>query len=293
MRRACTIGTFDGVHRGHRYLLQQLRTLAAERNLQTLALTFLQHPATTLGHTAPPQISSLPDKVRLLAEEVEKVEVLDFTPDMARLTACEFMQYLRDNYGVSLLLLGHDHHFGRPTPDDDYERDARQLGIELHRALPLGINAADASLGTISSSVIRRALVEGRLADANDWLGHPYNLTGSVVHGRQVGRSLGFPTANLQCSQLLPQTGVYAVRVEAEDADIPGLSGTALLNIGHRPTLQNGTDLSVEVHIPGFSGDLYGQTLRLHLLRRLREERQFPTLDALREQIARDLHELL
>lgn len=289
---AATIGTFDGVHRGHCYLLRQLRERAAERGLQTLALTFRQHPALTLGYPAPPALSLLADKVEHLCREVDAVEVLDFTAEMAHLTAREFMQHLRDHYGVRLLLLGHDHHFGRPTPDDDYERDARELDIELIRALPLAVDADNPSRGTISSSAIRRALMEGRLDEANEALGRPYTLSGTVVRGHQVGRTLGFPTANLRCEQLLPLAGVYAVEV-ANTAVADGASALpALLNIGHRPTVQNGNDLSVEVHIPGFSGDLYGQTLSVTLLRRLRDEQQFPSLEALRGQIAQDIKEI-
>lgn len=298
MYNAATIGTFDGVHRGHRYLLRQLREQAAERGMATMAMTFLLHPAVTLGHPAPPQLCKLVDKVERLRQEVDDVEVLDFDADMARLTAREFMQYLRDEYGVRLLLLGHDHRFGRPSPDDDDERDGRELGIEIVRALPLPISETDPTLGTISSSAIRRALIEGRLDDANDWLGGPHALSGPVVRGHQVGRTLGFPTANLRCDQLLPKAGVYAVWVTEipdmfpEPALLPEAGLAALLNIGHRPTVQNGSELSVEVHIPGFSGDLYNRYLRLDLLRRLRDEQQFPSLEALQKQIALDIETL-
>lgn len=295
MFKAATIGTFDGVHRGHRYLLAQLREQAARRGMSTMALTFLQHPATTLGRPAPPMLTTMVDKLDRLTDEVDDVEVLDFDADMARLTAREFMQYLRDHYGVRLLLLGHDHRFGRPSPDDDDERDGRELGIEIVRALPLPISETDPTLGTISSSAIRRALIEGRLDDANDWLGGPHVLSGPVVRGHQVGRTLGFPTANLRCDQLLPKAGVYAVWVTEmpdmfpEPVLIPERGLPALLNIGHRPTVQNGSELSVEVHIPGFSGNLYNRYLRLDLLRRLRDEQQFPSLEDLRSQIQRDL----
>ena len=272
--KACTIGCFDGVHRGHLFLLQQLRALAEERGMQTLALTFRQHPAAVLGKPVPPQLCTLEEKERLLKEQVHEVDILDFTEDMARLTAKEFMQRLRDEYGVNLLLLGYDHRFGRPTPDEDYERDGRELNIEVLRA---------EALPGVSSSTIRKALLQGDINTANEMLGRPYTLSGTVVSGRQVGRSIGFPTANLSTPLLIPKTGVYA-------AETP--FGPALVNIGHRPTLNNGDDISIETYIIGYEGDLYDQSLSVSLLRRLRDEQAFPSLEALRKQIEKDLKEM-
>lgn len=272
--KACTIGCFDGVHQGHRFLLQQLRAQAEERGMQTLALTFRRHPAAVLGKTVPPQLCTLEEKERLLKEQAREVKILDFTEEMARLTAKEFMQKLRDEYGVGLLLLGYDHRFGRPTPDDDYECDGHALGLEVRRA---------ESLPGVSSSAIRQALLQGRIADANEMLGRPYTLCGTVVAGRQVGRSIGFPTANISSPLLIPKTGVYTATTPY---------GPALVNIGHRPTLNNGSDISIETHIKDFRGDLYGQPLSVSLLRRLRDEQAFPSLEALRRQIENDLKSL-
>lgn len=272
--QALTIGCFDGVHQGHRFLLQQLRALAEERGMQTLALTFRRHPAAVLGKPVPPQLCTLEEKERLLKEQVREVKILDFTEETARLTAKEFMQKLRDEYGVGLLLLGYDHRFGRPTPDDDYERDGHALGLEVRRAEPLP---------GVSSSAIRQALLQGRIADANEMLGRPYTLCGTVVAGRQVGRSIGFPTANISSPLLIPKTGVYTATTPY---------GPALVNIGHRPTLNNGSDISIEAHIKDFHGDLYGHPLSVSLLRRLRDEQAFPSLEALRRQIENDLKSL-
>lgn len=288
-----TIGCFDGAHTGHQYLLQQLRALTEARGMSSLAITFSAHPAVILGRTAPPQLCTLEDKQHWLAEGVERVEVLDFTKSLAALTAKDFMQYLRDKYNVRLLLLGYDHRFGRPQPDDDYERFGRELGIEIHRAEPLYLTS-DPTVA-VSSTAIRQALLEGRLAEAQQMLGRPYSIVGEVVHGFKVGRTLGFPTANISTPLLLPAAGVYSARVKigVSSAATEGLqSMKAVLNIGHRPTVGNGSDLSVEVHIPGFSGDLYGQRLCITLERRLREERTFPSLDALRQQINLDIQSL-
>ncbi len=272
--QALTIGCFDGVHQGHRFLLQQLRSLADERGMQTLALTFRRHPAAVLGKPVPQQLCTLEEKERLLKEQTDEVKILDFTEEMARLSAKEFMQKLRDEYGVGLLLLGYDHRFGRPSPDDDYERDAHALGLEVRRAEPLP---------SISSSAIRHALQQGCIAEANEMLGRPYTLSGTVVKGRQIGHSIGFPTANLSTSLLIPKTGVYSATTPY---------GPALVNIGHRPTLNNGDDISIETHIIGYKGDLYAQPLTVSLLRRLRDEQAFPSLEALRKQIENDLKTL-
>lgn len=288
MSYAATIGTFDGVHRGHCFLLQQLREVARLHNLSTLALTFREHPTVTLGRQAPPQLSTIEDKLSSLRKEVDEVRVLHFTPDMARLTAREFMQLLRDQYSVRLLLLGHDHRFGRPQPDDDYERFGRELGIEIHRAEPLYLTS-DPTVA-VSSTAIRQALQEGRLAEAQQMLGRPYSIVGEVVRGFQVGRTIGFPTANIAMPLLVPASGVYAVEVQ-----LPAAEGSAprvmlgVLNVGSRPTLNNGSETSVEVHIPGYQGDLYGCALKVAFIRRLRDEQKFASLEALKAQIARDI----
>lgn len=247
-------------------------------NLSTLALTFREHPTVTLGRQAPPQLSTIEDKLSSLRKEVDEVRVLHFTPDMARLTAREFMQYLRDEYNVGMLLLGYDHRFGRPQAHDDYERDGRALGIEVLRAQPLA---------GVSSTAIRTALAEGRVEDAHRMLGRPYTIEGEVVRGYQVGRTIGFPTANIRTSLMVPRAGVYHAY-----AVIGSERCNAVLNIGTRPTLNNGTETSVEVHIPGYSGELYGRQLRIEILERLRDERKFESLEALRMQISADVQSI-
>lgn len=292
MAVAATIGCFDGAHRGHLRLLQQLHALAAPRGMHTMALTFSCHPSEVLGRTPPPQLCTLEDKQQWLSAGVESVEVLPFTRALAALTAKDFMQHLRDQYDVRLLLIGYDHHFGRPQPTDDYERDGRALGIEICRALPL---QADAATGiTISSSAIRQALREGRVEAAWQMLGRPYQIVGEVVRGFQVGRTIGFPTANIATGLLVPASGVYAVEVH-----LPAEAGCAprvmpgVLNVGTRPTIGNGAEPSVEVHIPGYQGDLYGQQLRVEILRKLRDERKFESLEALKAQIAEDIRGIM
>lgn len=288
MNYGATIGTFDGVHLGHRYLLQQLREVASLHNMRTLALTFSNHPSVTLGREAPPMLCSLEDKVATLSQWADEVEVLDFTDEIARLTAREFMQVLRDEYDVRFLLLGYDHRFGRPSADDDYEAIGRELGIIVKRATPFYVGDR-----LVSSTAIRKTLLEGDVCTANAMLGCPYILRGAVVRGHQVGRTLGFPTANISTSQLLPKPGVYVVQVaEISDETDKNSPVWAILNIGYRPTLDNGDELSVEVHIPGFEGDLYGRVLSLLICDRLRDEQKFSSLEDLRTQITKDIEQL-
>lgn len=264
------------MHRGHQYLLGQLKAEAEARGLETMALTFREHPAAVLGRSVPPMLCMPEAKISLLSQWVKQAEMLDFTEDMSHLTASQFMAWLHEEYRIDFLLLGYDHHFGRPTAHDDYESDGARLGIEVARALPLE---------GISSSAVRRTLAEGDVEDACRMLGRPYTLTGTVVHGHHIGREIGFPTANLHTPLLIPRTGVYAAHVKETGCD-------AIVNIGQRPTLQNGSDISVEVHIPGYQGDLYGQSLQVEFLRRLRDEMHFPSIEALRAQIQRDIESL-
>ena len=230
---AATIGFFDGVHRGHQFLVEQLRSEAQKRGLRSVVVTFDRHPRQVLQPDWHPQLlTTLAEKVRLLRlTGVDDVVVLHFDMQMASLSARDFMQQvLRRQLGVRLLLTGYDNRFGHRTADsnegfDDYVAYGQQLGVEVLKALPyspLSANSDDISHATtICSSLIRRLLSEGSVGEAAVCLGRPYALQGTVVHGQQVGRQMGFPTANLQLQdecQLVPQNGVYAVWASLDDA---------------------------------------------------------------------------
>lgn len=295
---AATIGFFDGVHLGHRFLLQHLRTLATERGLAPLVLTFDHHPRAVLGQrTAPRLLTPTAEKLRLLAEEgIGHCAVLHFTPRLAAYSAAAFMdRYLHHALHVRTLLIGHDHHFGRPAPDegfDDYVRYGQQLGIEVICADRFQLDSAPNL--KISSSAIRLLLEQGNVADAAILLGRPHRLSGTVVMGRQNGRRMGFPTANLvlePAEQLLPHLGVYATRVHLASETMP--TGTmqswpAMTNIGRRPTLDNGEDITFETHLLDYQGDLYGSHLNIDFIARIRDEKRFDGLEALTRQIADD-----
>ena len=290
---AATIGFFDGVHLGHRFLVQQLCQYADERGFRPLVITFDRHPRQVLQQGWHPLLLTSPEeKVRLLQQMGGvQVVVLPFTPEMAALSARDFMHdVLLRQLGVRLLLTGYDNHFGRRTADSsegyaDYVAYGQEMGIEVVCGKPLAAPLLPHS--SVSSSLVRRLLGEGRIAEANACLGRPYQLEGTVVEGEQMGRQIGFPTANLRLAcadRLVPASGVYAVRVKgvACGSPLPGMT-----NIGTRPTF-DGHRQTIETHILDYSGDLYGAPLTIELLERLRDEQHFDSAASLARQMALD-----
>lgn len=271
-----TIGMFDGVHRGHQFVLQQVVAAAQERGLQSMAITF-DH---SLRHE--PVLTPLDEKLLLLSKTgIGRVEVLPFTDELKQMTARQFMQQvLKEQLHVSVLLTGYDNRFGHNREEgfDDYVRYGRELDIEVLQ-LP--------AEGKVSSSLIRQLLSEGRVSEASDCLGYPYTILGSVEHGEHVGTQLGFPTANLMPadqSQLIPAAGSYAVKVRLENS-VEFKHG--MMNIGHRPTF-DGRQQTLEAHIFQLHEDLYGQQLLVSFVERLREEQRFDSPEALRQQLEQD-----
>lgn len=288
-RYAATIGFFDGVHLGHRYVLEQLREEAAQRRLGTMVVTFDEHPQRVLGRSdAPALLTDNTEKLSLVADcGIDACVLLHFTPTMAHLSAAEFMrEYLHNVLPVDALLIGYDHHFGQPMSGEgfaQYVTYGAQNGIEV---LPAHAYAPDTAIsGALhySSSTVRKLLQQGEVLRASVVLGRPYQLEGRVTQGRQNGRKLGFPTANLSptnAQKLIPRSGVYATRVVMDGRMFP-----AMTNVGTRPTLNNGRDVTIETHIFDFEGDLYGQLLTLQFVDRLRDEQRFETLAALVHQL--------
>lgn len=283
---AAAVGFFDGVHRGHQYLLGQVRAEAAARGLDAVAVTFEQHPRMTLSPDCRPQLLTDNDeKAALLAEAgMDACAFLRFDRELAALSAREFMRdCLLAALSVRCLVVGYDHRFGSRRSEGfaQYVAYGRELGIDVVRARSYSCGDI-----TVSSSAVRRFLAGGNVEMAKLCLGRPYALSGTVVHGHAVGRDLGFPTANLRpdnAEKVVPARGVYAARAVLGTETFP-----AMLNIGERPTLGNGSETTVEAHLLGFDDSLYGRRLTLLFERRLREERRFPSLDALREQLKDD-----
>ena len=282
-----TIGFFDGVHRGHRFLIDTLRRQATERGLRSMVVTFDRHPRQVLHSDWQPNLlSSLGEKERLLgATGIDVLVVLHFTVDMAVLTAEQFMrQVLYNQLGVRCLLTGYDNRFGhnRNETFDDYQRYGREMGMDVVCGEPLSVGDC-----RVSSSAVRQLLWEGRVADACRCLGRPYELVGTVVHGEQIGRRLGYPTANLRLAerfQLVPRVGVYGVKVQVGD---DGRWWSGMTNVGLRPTF-NGHEVRIETHLFDFTGDIYGRTIRVAFHCRVRDERPFHSSEELRRQMAED-----
>ncbi len=281
-----TIGCFDGVHRGHQHLIKQVCCQAQTKQLKSLLITFDQHPKKILGcQTAPKLLSSPSEKTSLLEQTgIDECCCLTFTPALARLSAYEFMKtILKEKLNVRQLIIGFNHHFGRPAGEtaDDYRLMGKALGIEVSIADEYRYNGKP-----VSSSTIRKALCEGQLQKANDLLGHHYTLSGTVVEGRKVGRTLGFPTANIRpevTDKLLPRNGSYAVTVTVEQETYAGM-----LYIGERPTFDDPNGRIAEVNILHFNKDIYHQNIRMSFIARLRDEQRFDRLEDLKEQLRKE-----
>ena len=280
-----TIGFFDGVHLGHRFLIQQVKVAATQTGWQSSIITFPVHPRQVIQSGFQPQLLSSPEeKIELLASTgVDNCILLPFTRELSQLTAYEFMQLLYDKYKVRMLVIGYDHRFGhnRAETFEDYCRYGRELGIHIMQA-----SAYTQEQDKVSSSAIRRALQTGNIRTATKFLGYHYYLEGTVVDGYKVGRKIGFPTANLRVdfpNKLIPSIGVYAVYVY-----VNGEKHKGMLNIGYRPTINNGTDLSIEVHILDFQGDIYHQKMRIEFIDFLRPEEKFNSVDELVLQMQKD-----
>ncbi len=277
-----TIGFFDGVHRGHLFLIDQLRQVALQRGEQSMVVTFDVHPRQVVQASYVPQLLTLTDEKECLLRQtgVDKVVTLGFTREMSLLTSQQFMQMLHDNYNVSTLLMGYDHHFGHDGGTlADYVERGRTVGVEV-------IAASELAEPKVSSRIIRNLIEDGRMTAANELLGHEFRVTAPVVHGHEIGRQLGFPTANLAwpAHKILPEEGVYAAWATLPD----GTRLKAMLNIGNRPTIGNGEEVTAEVHLLGFDGELYGLPLTLAFAGKLRDEILFPNKEELVKQLRMD-----
>ena len=284
-----TTGFFDGVHLGHRLVIERLVSLARERGDESLVVTFWPHPRAVLqdGARELRLLNSLEEKKELLRSlGVDRVEVLDFTRSFAALTAEQYLrEILRDRFGVTTLLMGYDNRLGsdRLTADMLLSK-ASALDIELIELEPFGQDVHPA-LTHISSTRIRKSLEDGKVEEAAEMLGYRYSLKGVVVAGNRLGRTIGFPTANMKLYEplkLVPGRGVYAV-----EAEVLGKKYRGMTNIGLRPTV-GGSFTTIETHILDFDEDIYGLPLRITFLRRLRDEVHFPSLEALKDQLEKD-----
>ncbi len=279
-----TIGSFDGVHRGHREVLRQLTDYARQTSGSSVVLTFWPHPSAVLNpNSKPALLSTIDEKSQLLAETgIDWLITLPFTKEFSQMEYDRFVtDCLVDKLHIDTLFVGYDNKVGRNGRGHFAEVEAlsQQLGFKVRQLSMLSSDAAP-----ISSTAIRALLSDGKVIEANQLLGRPYCLTGKVVSGNHIGTGMGFPTANLEPNtcKFVPGNGAYAIKAIVSDSEYVGM-----LNIGVRPTIGDGKP-TIEAHLLNFNGDLYGQTVSVYFIDKIRDERQFASIDELRAQLDAD-----
>ncbi len=281
-----TSGTFDGVHLGHQAILKRVVELAGIHQGESVLLTFWPHPRLVLNHDSNSLklLNTIGEKEKILAESgINHLIKIPFTREFAQTTSEEFIRNILVNgIGTRKLVIGFNHRFGknREGSFDNLVGKSHEYGFEVEEIPKHEID----HIG-ISSTIIRHALTHGDVETANQHIGRPYMVSGSVIEGDKLGRTIGYPTANIQVHEdykLIPHDGTYAVKVEIDNLVFPGM-----LNIGIRPTV-NGTQRRIEVHILDFSREIYGQKLTIQFIKRIRDERKFESLEALKTQLKKD-----
>jgi len=280
-----TLGTFDGVHIGHKKILERITQNTENGKYESLVLTFFPHPRMVLQEKSEIRLlNTIEEKIKLLeATGIENLVVHPFNESFSRLTAEEFVRtILVEKFQIQKIIIGHDHRFGRNRTAniDDLIAFGIEYGFEVEQ-----ISAEEIQDVSVSSTKIRKALNEGNMALANEYLGYSYFLNGTVAKGKQLGRTIGFPTANIQIEEdykLIPKIGVYVVK-----AIVNGETVFGMMNIGFNPTV-NGEKQTIEVHLFNFDKDIYDQKIEVSLLHYIREEQKFGSLDALKTQLHQD-----
>lgn len=280
-----TIGTFDGVHVGHQKIIKKLVKIAKNKNLQALVLTFFPHPRMVLNKDTNIKLINTIDEKYILLNNfgIDHLVVKEFTQEFSRLTALEFVRdILVNKLHVKHIIVGYDHHFGRNrTANID---DLREFG-ELFDFEVTEISAKDIDDVTISSTKIRKALNEGEIATANKYLGYSFMIMGTVVRGKGLGKTIDFPTANLQVEEpykLTPKDGSYVIKTRYMSQTVWGM-----MNIGTNPTV-DGNSRSIEMHLFNFNRDIYGEEFTIEILDRLRDEQKFDSIELLKNQLEKD-----
>lgn len=282
MPKIATIGFFDGVHRGHRFLFAQLHEHAKHHQLTPAIYTFDCHPKELLTGKAPAMLTTHAER-KILLQPFGEVHFLDFA-QVQHLTAEQFMRYLQEEEQVEVLLMGYDHRFGSDQLKgfSEYEKVARGVGLRVERAHECLVDSLP-----VSSTRIRKLLHEGHIKQVNRLLGYTYSLTGIVEHGNGIGAQIGFPTANIhiQSDKLLPMSGVYVAK-----SIVDNQTWATVVNIGSNPTVGN-NHVTVEAHLIDYQGDLYGKMLVIVFEDFIREERKFGSLSELQGQISEDVQQ--
>ncbi len=288
-----SIGVFDGVHRGHAAIFARVRERAKELDGESVIVTFRPHPRLVLGKNNDDlkYLTTFEEKKNLISQHgIDHLIVINFTKEFAGLPPCTFVKdYLVDRTGLRHLVFGFDHHFGhkRRGNFENLKSCAALYGFTIEQMDPVVDGKS-----RISSSAIREALSAGDVRLACHLLSYPYSLRGKIIGGKQVGRAIGYPTANIEPDdehKLVPADGVYAVKVIIGKQALRGM-----MNIGFRPTIdKHGKEKSIEVHIMDFEGDVYNHPIEIRFIERIREERKFESLEQLKAQLARDRERVL
>lgn len=280
-----TIGTFDGVHIGHQKIIQKLIQNATEQNCESVILTFFPHPRMVLQNDSDIKLlNTLDEKIGLLEKTgLQNLIIQTFDTEFSQLTAEEFVEKILVNQlNIQKIIIGHDHRFGknRTANFEDLTEYGKKYGFEVEQITAKEINEV-----SVSSTKIRNAIVEGNIILANEYLGYDYFLTGKVRQGKQLGRTIGFPTANIKIEEnykLIPKNGVYIVKSILNNKTVYGM-----MNIGTNPTV-DGKILSIEVHFLNYDADLYDRQIKISILDYIRPEQKFDSVTQLKEQLEKD-----
>ncbi len=280
-----TLGTFDGVHIGHKKILQKLTQNTPNEDYESVVLTFFPHPRMVLQEDSNIKLlNTIKEKQDLLEEiGIENLVIHPFDETFSQLTAEEFVKtVLVEKFHIQKIIIGHDHRFGRNrTANIDHLIDfGKQYGFDVSQ-----ISVQELNEISVSSTKIRNAILDGNIQLANDYLGYSYFISGTVITGKQLGRTIGFPTANIKIEEnykLIPQNGVYLVQASINSQIINGM-----MNIGTNPTV-GGQEQSIEIHFLDFDADIYNQELKVSILHRIRDEKKFNSLQDLQEQLQKD-----
>ena len=283
-----TIGIFDGVHTGHRFILDHLKREALKYGGESVVVTLWPHPQILLNRDRRKfnLLHTREEKIRELERSgIDQLIFIPFDKEVASLTACDFVKgYLLDKLGIEVLLVGYDNRFGRDRQGDS---EGLLKCAELNQLRIEKLPEFNSDLGRVSSTAIRESILKGDLEGAGSMLGYPYYLAGTIVEGNHIGRKMGFPTANvhpLDPYKLIPMNGVYAIRTE-----LRGKTYNGMLNIGFRPTIDSASAVkTIEAHLFDVSGDFYDERVVIHFVKRVRDEMKFSGIDALKQQLEKD-----
>ncbi len=285
IKSVVTIGTFDGVHIGHKYVLSKVTEFAQKNDYKSTILTFFPHPRMVLQQDSSIKLlNTIQEKVMLLSElGIDNLIVHPFDMEFSRLSAEDFIkEVLIEKLNVGIIIIGHDHRFGRnrTATINDLIEYGKEYGFEVQE-----ISAKEINDIAISSTKIRTALLDGNIHTANNYLGYNYFITGKVVHGKKIGRTINFPTANIEVSEdykLIPKNGVYIV-----SSEINSIPYFGMMNIGTNPTLE-GLNQTIEVHFFDFKKDLYNKDLKIEIHSRIRDEEKYNSIEELKSQLKKD-----